>query len=144
MEVLRLMRSKAIWCGLALFALSAGCSKTDSPFSPAIEKKLLPAQVDKGAHSLLGLWTMNVDPSGAWEATPLRAGDFHMNIRKWLEEPAQLLKVVYAHALPHNMVKARIEITHPFNQPSLWGFDVRGICILPGSRQYPSIGQWVS
>ena len=130
-------------CAMVLLLL-VGCSKGGSPVAPETERDDAILHPVVNGHNLLGLWTMEVDPGGSWTATPLRTGDFHMNVRVWLENPDKLLRVLTAQPLPGNALEARIEITHPFDDAAMWGFDVRGICILPGSRHYSTINQWVS
>ena len=121
----------------------SGHDRNSLPTSPSLQAST--PGFGEGGHQLLGLWEMNADAgAGTLEAAPMRGGAFHMNVRQWVEEPVMNLEILYARALPNNGLETRIQIKHPFTNPIMWGFDVRGICILPGSMEYPKFGAWVS
>jgi hypothetical protein len=94
---------------------------------------------------LWGYWTGYVPPSGdTLEFIPVRSSQFHMNARRFLEDTAckNCLKLLKVEKDFVNMViKADIELTHPFAGATRYtGFDVRGIVISNGSRNFPTLG----
>lgn len=79
------------------------------------------------------------------EVIPLRVADklvpwgYNINAVKLLEvAPCEdCFAVSNVHLLPNGDVSMDVSITHPFDDPQFTGFDVRGIIMFEGHRQYP-------
>ena len=132
---------------LLLTLLISSCGGSSDPAAPANnpDQARTPAADDlmKG-HHLWGYWNCYIPPSNdTIEFLPLRAGAFHLNARRFLEDTActNCLKLVSLDKDLVNMViVAQIEITHPFSGLARFtGFDVRGIVISDGSLYFPTL-----
>ncbi len=120
-------------------ALVCGCARTASPVSPqpcAIREPSTAAS----SRYLWGLYQIVIDPQH-WKAevAPDRQGQIHWNTLKWLEQApcTNCLKIVKIEPSGNGTVLIDIEIKHPFENPNLTGFDVRGIAMFTGSHVFP-------
>ena len=80
------------------------------------------------------------------EVVPLRETAMHLNILKFLEVGpcTDCFKVVGISYPEPGTINVDIEITHPFDDPTLTAFDVRGIIMFNGDRYYPVIKKVIS
>jgi hypothetical protein len=130
---------------LALLALS--CGGTGNPVAPqdsSPDLKTIENSDETGGHQLWGFWNCHIPADQSTiEFVPDRAGMFHLNARRFLEDTActnclQLLSV--DKDFVNMVITAQIQLTHPF--PGLdryTGFDVRGVVISDGSLYFPTI-----
>ncbi|MCX6644956.1 MAG: hypothetical protein NTY09_01145, partial [bacterium] len=81
-----------------------------------------------------------------YEIVPVRSGSFHLNILKFLEMGpcADCFKIVELHITQPGVLDVEIQIKHPFTDPGLSIFDVRGIVMFNGSHLFPESGLTVS
>ena len=95
--------------------------------------------VAEGNRYLWGLWTMHVNADHTQvSAEPMRDAAFHLNVVGYLENPAQLIKIVDVSVSGDNTLLVDIQLIHPFkSKPEFTGRDVRGIAILPWIKEFP-------
>ena len=94
-------------------------------------------------HYLWGYFLVLVDPTvPRVEIIPVRDAVSHMNVLQFLEQwpCANCLKIAGIQAGPDGTILVDISIKHPFANPNLTGFDVRGITMFNGSHQFPASG----
>ncbi len=125
-------------------AQGPGSGIPTSPDSPDIHPAQSPSvgTLEPG-HNLLGYWNITVDSEAlTCEAAPLRIGELHLNVLTWLEYGpcTDCLKIKNFEKLPNKNLQFDIELTHPFTQPNLSGFDVRGIAMFGGDFDFPAMG----
>ncbi|MFH1676549.1 MAG: hypothetical protein ABIC40_05945, partial [bacterium] len=103
-----------------------------------------PAEVRaETSRNLWGLWTLNVNADhSAIEVVPVRDAQFHLNVTGYLENPPGVsnLKITNVSWTDWGTLLVDIQLKHPFkSSPTLTGFDVRGIAILPATKLFTSI-----
>ena len=122
------------------FTLFYGCSGAGrSPVEP-----LQPMQREydssSGRHAW-GYWDIAIDPDDlSYEVILRRDANFHLNARKFLEDDpcSYCLNILGIQPSDHGTLLVDVEIRHPFlAAPYFTGFDVRGIVIFPGSKEWP-------
>ncbi len=98
--------------------------------------------------SLWGYFNFHVDPLAVDPivVTPVRSGDFHLNIRKYLEEfPCQNCISTGNIQTTTEGLSIEITIKHPFPPESgMYGFDVRGMFFFDGSMNFEELGTVVA
>ena len=146
------MRFRAVaFCVLAsAIALIQACARgpaESTPTTPGPESPLLVHTTATGSlqpgHNLLGLWQISVDPeAGTFIAIPVRMADLHLNVLRWLElgPCTDCLWISDFEILPSKELRVQISLRHPFVDPRLSGFDVRGICMFEGDEEFPNLG----
>ncbi|HEX9746098.1 MAG TPA: SBBP repeat-containing protein [bacterium] len=97
-----------------------------------------------GNRYLLGMWNVKISTgNGTAELVPIRTGNFHFNAIKFLEQDPCTTCLGIDHVEMHTPTElwADINVHHPY-APSLYYclFDVRGICMMNGSYQFPASG----
>ncbi len=127
-----------------------GCSGSNSPVSPGTENEMVPGTSDAPREAadtnnryLMGYWTIALDPvAQTFEITPNRDVAFHAEIRYFLEQnPCKnCLWFDEVFFYPNDVVKLKVRITHPFNDPFLDGFDVRAVPILKSTLTFGGMG----
>ena len=128
---------------LILLFILLGCS-TATGVAPSIQEGSVERIVDADSSRwLFGYWMMDVnDDHTGIEATPVRTIQTHFNVRTFLEDsPCQYcLSIGAIHPGPGTL-DVNITLKHPFpgNSYLTW-FDVRGIAIFPGSKNFPASG----
>ena len=143
---------------IAIFMLVGviSCSGKDGVINPAVPP-LQPGNenADSGqngnfSHYIIVNSLIYFDPTDPedikYEIVPLRVSDVHLNILKLLEEiPCSDCFSIVGLDIPEpGFLNVDIEITHPFTDPDLTIFDVRGIIMFGGSHVYPVSGLTVS
>jgi len=94
-----------------------------------------------------GMFDIYIDPDSDKPVTitPLRAEEFHVNIRKFLEEfPCTDCLDIDNLQKNDDGFTIDVIITHPFNNDAMTGFDVRGIVFFDGGMEFPLLGMKVS
>jgi Tol biopolymer transport system component len=131
---------------LALTSCATGQNQVSplSPVSPQAAQAGGDSSQIASNRQLWGFWIGYIPPSNdTIEFMPVRSGEFHLNARRFLEDTVckNCLKLVSLEKDFDNMVvKAQIELTHPFAGLSRYtAFDVRGIVISDGSRYFPAL-----
>ena len=73
------------------------------------------------------------------EAVPSRLGEFHFNITEIINEceAGNCFKLDIGEFLPNGDIEVIFKLTHPVDNPTLTGFDVRGIFIMDGTYEFP-------
>jgi len=133
----------------------AGCSDT-SPVAPVIEDEEAPVSItaqqnpqenpsEESAYGNSGrnLWVYELiyvdTETMAYQKIPSRDVTTHLNVLTWLENGpcTNCFKIIGINPSGSGTLLIDIEISHPFDNLSLSGFDVRGIPMFNGSRNYP-------
>ncbi len=124
---------------ILLVILLAGCSSAGdiSPLTPSTDN----FRAASNNRVLWGYWTITIDESTGAEVVPLRDVAGHFNVLGFLEKsPCNNCLDVPKVEFHPDQVDATIRIRHPFPGTDLFtGFDVRGICFLPGTFQLPNL-----
>jgi len=123
-----------------LFALvliiASGCSGNGSENPVAPEAYTHGSSALAGdSHLLWGMWQVAIDTSnGDVEIVPCREGTFHANVVQYLQPPFQIGMgiVINDMNMETGVFDIDVSLTHPFPDPSLKGFDVKGIFITNG------------
>jgi hypothetical protein len=133
---------------IAFVALSLSCSQSgssgDSPTAPSVSDGTTQA-VDSGWENNRHLWSYSLfkyDPdTNRCEVIPVRLTASHWNVLKFLEQGpgSHCVKVLSVADSDHGTKLFEVEITHPFANPNLTGFDVRGIAMFYGNRFFPTL-----
>jgi len=135
-----------------LVSFACGCSSVGEPSAPALDVRSFPemtgqtgsVQSERGAGRYLwGYWLLYFEPDRSdFEIVPIREGDIHWNVLKWLEQGpcTNCLSIKNIHPSGNGTVLVDVEITHPFGNPNLTGFDVRGIAMFSGNHLFPVSG----
>ena len=128
---------------LIAFLLSA-CSGKDDPVTPSdLSQTDNPAVSTSPNHYIWGYYLISVDlESESVELLPYRQTANHWNVLKFLEQGPcfDCVKVTGISDAPSGAKNIDIQIIHPFTQPNLTGFDVRGIAMFMGSEIFPLAG----
>ena len=153
-------RKKLIPPKILLLILSVigliSCSQNSALNNP-VDTPLVPDNINHGivasadqSHYLLYDALIQIDPSDPeniqYEIFPLRMSSVHLNILKLLEDApcTDCFKIVGFDIPEPGFLNVDIEITHPFPDPDLTAFDVRGIIMFDGSHVFPATGVTVS
>jgi hypothetical protein len=129
----------SIICMLVL----AGCAARspvapDSP-RPDLQDQSIHSTSSINPHRIWGEWSLyfNSDHDGV-DVVPRREMRFHLNALKFLESYcADCLKITNIKNNWDGTIDLTIKITHPFKgHPEYTGFDVKGIIMFRGSREY--------
>lgn len=128
---------------MAMIAALIGCSGISDPVISAEDAPMQSREVST-QEWVWGQWMFHVNEShDSIEVVPVRAGDWHLNVTKFLEtQPCQnCLNIGVVTPQGDGTVKVKVSLTHPFpGVPRYTGFDVRGIAIFPATRHWESIG----
>jgi len=131
---------------IALMAGVLGCSGNAPATLPGVELENGVDTLREAARAnnryLIGYWTVALDPvAETWEITPNRNVAFHAEIRYFLEQwPCNTcLWFDEVFFYPNDVVKLKVRITHPFDDPWLDGFDVRAVPILQSTMTFGSM-----
>ncbi|MFH1675597.1 MAG: hypothetical protein ABIC40_01140 [bacterium] len=125
--------------------LVAGCAGNPSmPTGPEYNPDTgASSQPESSGHACLGFYQMALDTeTGQIETDSLRSGQIHLNVVGILYKTAGISVVgVPSEYDPANGIFVfDISLAHPYEpQPSLTGFDVKGILITDGSRVENSV-----
>jgi hypothetical protein len=146
------------WCGLLsvvslVLAFSLSCAGDSSnpavpiaPGAPELSRQTISEQAPDGhqpGHHLWGFYLIYVKPErNRFEIVPVRGAATHWNVLEWLEQGpcTDCLKITNIEPSGTGTLLVDIEITHPFSNPNLTGFDVRGIAMFTGSHVFPVSG----
>lgn len=144
-------RGYVIVLSMALIAALAGCSGMSVPMIPPEDVPVKSREIS-AQEWVWGRWMFYVNEShDSIEAIPVREGEWHLNVTKFLEtQPCQnCLNIGVVTPQGDGSVKVKVSLTHPFpGVPRYTGFDVRGIVIFPATRYWESgglqvwTGQW--
>jgi hypothetical protein len=153
---------KYLFLSGVIILLLTGCSGGGSPALPGNDSPNLPASeigkattsetgMDKGTGGVKEanryLWAYDliyVDPSAPegdrFEVVPVRSAGTHWNVISWLEKSpcTNCVKIISMTNSDHGTKLVKVSIKHPFTNPSLTGFDVRGIAMFNGSHMFPT------
>jgi len=146
------LRSTLVRLNFRLYTLAViiilavtGCSGGESPGSPSIDNSF-----DTKDQSLASedryIWTAGVirlsDNLSDCEVIPLRNSTDHWNILKFLEQGpcTACFSIKSVTPTPKGTLQVEVEIIHPFSTMNLTGFDVRGILMTQGTRNFPLAG----
>jgi len=126
---------------IILFA-TVSCSgpQPQSPITPELTRAT--ESTDAG-HYLWAYYEVYVDPVGnKIEIAPVRGVTGHWNVLKFLEQGpcTNCVSVKGMTDTGHGTKLFDVQITHPFPNPNLTGFDVRGITMFAGSHTFPVTG----
>jgi len=130
-------------------ALCIICLQSCSGGDPVKVDAILPGIQEQSAErgeSNHYLWAYNlvyVNPSeNEFEIIPVRQVAIHWNIVIFLEQTpcANCLKIIGITPSWSGTSLVTIMLTHPFDNPNLTGFDVRGITMFSGSFSFPNAG----
>jgi len=130
-----------------LFMLCAvivsGCAGERNPVLPAENNVTKQHAALQSSHNLFGYFLVEVEEQGDGDyginIIPVRYSATHWNILSWLEQTscADCLSIRYTGTSPEGNLLIDVSITHPFDNPNLTGYDVRGIAIFDGSGSFP-------
>ena len=131
---------RLILIGVAL-ALVVGCAKAQpAPTLPSEPQVALDSgQGMKGPHHIWGEWTFYFNAAHDWvQVVPKRQARLHLNALKFLESYCtDCLKITNIKKNGDSTIDLTVQITHPFiAHPEYTGFDVKGIIMFQGSREY--------
>jgi hypothetical protein len=115
-----------------------GCARgiPPDPLSPGIvvNSSAGDTKAEASKRYLWGYWNLIVEPGKVViDIIPVRLGELHANVLKFLETDEQLIGIDNFKIKP-GTIEFDVRLTHPFpNYSQYSGFDVRGIIIAPGS-----------
>ncbi len=145
-------RTIALFGALILLAIigigcADGSSPSENPTTPVLTEPQNERQpsAEESGHVLWGFAQVYVNPDGEdgleIEIIPLRIAEGHWNALRWLEQGpcTDCFKIVGINPTGSGTLECDIEISHPFPNPNLTGFDVRGIAMFAGSRHFPTL-----
>ncbi len=120
-----------------------GCSSQSPQTAPPVTIQDANPVSPRGGHQLWGFWLIGIDPeTNQYEVLPARQAENHWNVLKWLEQGpcTNCLQITDFTDSDHGTKLVTVSIKHPFPNPNLTGFDVRGIAMLNGSHEFPTAG----
>ncbi len=139
-------------CSIPIFfvvlttVVAVSCSSTNAR-NGATDLPTIPGLSDESGGNSLGsvrlLWgyyLIEYDPiEETAEVIPVRGVANHWNVLTWLQDGpcTNCLAVPSITDSGHDTLLCDVCITHPFPNPNLTGFDVRGIVMFDGSYEYP-------
>ena len=129
------MKPQSAFIQYAVFVILVffnACSQGDSqPTVPTVQDLSIKNITQQESNrTLWGVWQITLDPDTLeTSVVPWRGAEDHWNARKWLENGPchDCLKVLSVTDNPDGSKDFEVELTHPFSNPNLTGFDVRGI-----------------
>ena len=133
----------SLLAGIVLL-IAIGCGGAEPPSLPGHAPSILPAS--EIAASNRSLWSYDLvfvdqsDPKEIkFETIPVRSAGTHWNVLSWLEKGpcTNCVKILSMSNSDHNTKLVTVSIKHPFPNPNLTGFDVRGIAMFKGSHLFP-------
>ncbi len=117
-----------------------GCNQSADPVTQQVPEFTDRSPTIESSRSLWGYYDIEIDP-GTLEATviPSRLAADHWNTLQWLESGPcfTCLGVSNVAVTPEGTITLDVTVTHPFGNPNLTGFDVRGIAMFDGSATFP-------
>jgi len=105
------------------------------PTTPSAENSAKNSSVTE-SHGLWGYWQVTIDTqTGAVETVPVREAMFHLNVVMYLQPPSPMGMGININDmnLETGDFDIDVSLTHPFPDPGLKGFDVKGILITNGA-----------
>jgi len=126
---------------LSIIAIGCSINGDGGPTVPSDGKSLDAMDT----HYLWGYWTIALDEKSGAQVIPMREVSVHWNVIGFLEQSPctdclQVTKLLW----PAGEVEATIQLRHPFpGGDEFTGFDVRGICFLPGTFQLPLLNHTI-
>jgi hypothetical protein len=146
------MRTPVFLVYAVMLILLCGCARSisggtafPSPISPnnLITASSTPASAH-GQSLIWGLYDLEIARDGSYANVSRNryanaAWGVHLNAVKFLEKSpcTNCLSVSNVHLLYDGNLSVDISITHPFNNPTYTGFDVRGIIMFPATQLFP-------
>ena len=124
-----------------LISCSPGPTPTLNPVTPQISP--VRETSTEAGHYVLAFVQVFVDPvEGTYETTPMRQVAGHWNVLKWLEQTpcTDCVEILEVKPTSGGAKEWTVQISHPFANPNLTGFDVRGIAMFSGSHSFPESG----
>ena len=149
----------AVILAVLLTGCSGGAGSPVVPGNPDAQDELSPPGLtgtsesglsNENSHALLFYNLIYLDPYNPdgpkAEIIPLREGEIHLNILKFLEvEPCKdCFKIVGFNFPEPGILDVDIQIDHPFDDLDFSVFDVRGIMMFSGSHAFPDAGKSIS
>jgi len=131
---------------LILLVLTIGCSSGNSdsiPTTPSSNESERTSAAYENNHVLWAYGLIDVDPSTLEvEVIPVRDVQAHWNVLQFLEQwPCNdCFRLSGVTVNPDGTLDVDVTIRHPFLNPNLTGFDVRGIAMFSGSHSFPVSG----
>ncbi len=127
----------------ALVSCSAGGSAGSQNYQPIAPNLVEESAFDSnsGARYLWAYYEVHVDPKETKvDIVPVRHATQHWNVLGWLEQwpCTDCVAIVGIADSGYGTKLVDVEITHPFLNQNLTGFDVRGIAMFDGSFNFPS------
>ncbi len=138
-----------------LILLFIGCSGQENPTSPVLtgnepspdlqvtsQTQEEPVDANPG-HFLWAFSEIYIDPAEMeYEIIVSRSTSTHWNILTWLEDGpcTDCFRIDSVTQSGNNTLLIDIEVMHPFDNPNLTGFDVRGIAMFAGSKIFTNSG----
>ncbi len=132
------MRSGILVIQLVLVLLLAGCSNGNPVLPSQASAEQNPNAVSSNRYEL-GIWEVVIDPVElSVEVVQIRNGNFHLNIRRYIEENPCSDCLTFEKPVVPKPYGADVDITinHPFDNMLYTVFDVRGIVMLEGSYEF--------
>jgi hypothetical protein len=131
----------AMLAGIAVSCSNLQSGPTVNPVLPqsGITAALTEADVQQN-HYLWGYYVISYDPeSNTANVMPVRDASTHWNVLKFMEVApcANCVKVTGITPGTNGSKIMDVQISHPFTNPNLTGFDVRGIDMFNGSDIFP-------
>ena len=137
-----LLLTIALLCAIGLLSCAGNGLDNRNHASPVVPD-LTGAAVkpsETSGHFLWDYYSVLVDPEEMKvEMIPMRQVSGHWNVLKWLETGActNCFKIVSAVPSGTGTLLVQISVRHPFPNPNLTGFDVRGIAMFNGTHAFP-------
>ena len=126
---------------LFVFLSSACAGNSGTPISPSYNPAVQTQEsLPVNSHYLWAYFVISYDSTtNKTELIPFRNTTTHWNVLQFLQKSpcSNCVKVKSAVPTSHGTTKFDLEITHPFSNANLTGFDVRGIAMFNGSRNFP-------
>ena len=130
---------------MGLLSCSNGSSVNLNPIPPIIPDITTAesAPTQSAGHVLWGYYLVRINEKDySAEIIPVRATSNHWNIIQFLEQApcTDCFKLAGITPNPDGTLNVNVSIKHPFSNPNLTGFDVRGIAMFNGSHVFPESG----
>jgi len=143
-------RMAILLSSLVIMALGCSGGETSIPILPDTQGIQSPTQTASDYTPTRFLWDYNAlyinEDATEYEIIPMRQVADHWNVLKWLEQGpcTNCFSISGITPTPKGTLQVFIEIRHPFSDPKLTGFDVRGIAMSHGTHYFPSAAHKVS
>ncbi|HEX9744566.1 MAG TPA: PKD domain-containing protein [bacterium] len=125
---------------IAALTLILSCSSGTDPVAPQYPGITPQFETGTTSHYLWAYYNIYLDPeTNDSELVPVRLTEGHWNVLKFLEQGpcTNCVKILGITPTPDGTKIFDVQITHPFNNPTYTGFDVRGIAMFNGSKNFP-------